>query len=322
MARDPHVVIYEVQTLNVGFTNMSLNYHHLHQFWTVAREGSLVRAAEVLRLSHPTISQQLKQLEDALGTPLFDRRRRRLELTDAGRLAQRYADEIFTLGREFLEVMAGQAPGRRMSLNVGVSDALPKLVAKSLLQPALDLEMPVLLRCVEDGPPHLLASLALHELDVVLSDAPVPPGTSIRAFNHPLGACGVSFLAAPRLARRLRRGFPASLDGAPFLWPASGTSLHRNLDGWFTQRGVRPDGVAEFADSALLKVFAADGLGAFCAPTVVETDVVERYGVEVVGRTVEIREQFFALSVERRVRHPAVAAICEAARSELFTGFD
>jgi len=296
----------------------ALNYHHLYYFWTVAREGSLVKAAESLRLSHPTISGQLKQLEESLGEPLFDRSRRRLQLTEAGRVAYRYADDIFSLGQEFVEVLKGHAPDRRMPLNVGVADALPKLVAKALIDPALDVTDNLLLRCHEDAHERLLAELALHNLDVVLSDAPVSPGSSIRAYNHPLGECSVTFFAAPELASRLRPDFPRSLEGAPFLAPVFGTSLRRNLDGWFSKQHLRPDIVGEFADTALLKVFAAGGLGAFCAASVVDAEIAEQYGVEIVGRVDEVRERFYAISVERKVRHPAVAAICESARHGMF----
>jgi len=295
-----------------------LNYHHLLYFWTVAREGSLVRAAEKLRLSHPTISGQVKQLEEALGEQLFDRSRRRLELTESGRLAYRYADEIFSLGQEFVEVLRGQGPGRRLVLTVGVSDAVPKLVAKTLIEPALEDADDLLLRCHEDSHERLLADLALHNLDVVLSDAPVPPGSAVRAYNHPLGECGVAFFASPAAARSLRPGFPQSLDGARFLAPTAGTSLRRSLDGWLSSHGIRPDIVGEFADTALLKVFAASGMGAFCTAAVVEDEVTAHYGVEMVGRVADIRERFYAISVERRVRHPAVVAICESARREIF----
>jgi LysR family transcriptional activator of nhaA len=296
----------------------SLNYHHLLYFWTVAREGSLVKAAEALNLSHPTISGQLKQLEESLGEPLFDRSRRRLQLTEAGRVAYHYADEIFSLGREFVEVLKGHASDRRMPLNVGVADALPKLVAKALIEPALEGEGRLLLRCHEDAHERLLAQLALHNLDVVLSDAPVPPGSAIRAYNHPLGECGVTFFAAPDTARRLRGSFPRSLEGEPFLAPMFGTSLRRNLDGWLSKQELRPDIVGEFADTALLKVFAADGLGVFCAASVVEAEIAGQYGVEIIGHAEDLRERFYAISVERKVRHPAVAALCESARRDMF----
>lgn len=296
-----------------------LNYHHLLYFWAVAREGSLVKAAEKLRLSHPTISAQVKLLEESLGLQLFDRTRRRLELTDAGRIALRYADEIFSLGQEFVEVVSGQSHGRRMPLNVGVADALPKLVAKALIEPALDLSDDLLLRCHEDSHERLLAELAMHNLDVVLADAPVPPGSPVRAFNHHLGECSVTVFADPEVAAGLRPGFPGSLHGAPFLAPIVGTSLRRSLDGWLARTGIRPDIRGEFADTALLKVFAADGMGAFCAASVVQDDIVRQYGLEPVGELEAVRERFYAISVERRVRHPAVVAICEAARQEMFS---
>jgi len=295
-----------------------LNYHHLLYFWMVAKEGSLVKAAEKLRLSHPTISGQVKLLEEDLGEQLFDRSRRRLELTEAGRVAYRYADEIFSLGQEFVEVLKGQVTGRRIPLTVGVADALPKLVAKALIDPALESGESFVLRCLEDSHERLLAELALHNLDVVLSDAPVPPGSAIRAYNHVLGECGVTVFARHELAQTLRNEFPQSLTGAPFLAPVQGTSLRRSLDGWLSREDLHPDICGEFADSALLKVFAASGMGAFAAPSVVESQIAEQYGVEVVGRVEGVRERFYAISVERRIRHPAVVSICESARRDMF----
>lgn len=295
-----------------------LNYHHLLYFWTVAREGSVARAAATLNLTQPAISAQVRALERALGERLFERRGRRLALTDTGRVVYRYADEIFTLGREMQETLAGRPTGRPARLAVGAVDALPKLLTYRLLEPALRAPEPVRLVLREDEPERLLASLAIHELDVVLSDAPVPSGARIAAFSHLLGESGVTIFGAPALAEAHRRRFPQSLDGAPFLFPAAGSSLRRSLDGWLDRIGVRPATVGEIDDSAVLATFGQAGAGLFAAPHAVEREVRRQYGVRVVGRVEELRERFYAITVERRIRHPAVQAISSAARTELF----
>ncbi|MEZ5318065.1 MAG: transcriptional activator NhaR [Vicinamibacterales bacterium] len=295
-----------------------LNYHHLYYFWTVVREGGLVPASRVLRLAHPTISAQLRQLEASLGEPLFDRSRRRLELTETGRTVFGYADEIFAVGRELMDVVRHRPTGRPLRLAVGVTDVMPKLVVRELLQPAFRLGQDVVVSCREDRHDRVLAALALHELDVVLADAPVPPGSAIRAFNHLLGECGVTFFAGRALAPRLRRGFPGCLDGAPFLVPTGSSALRRSLDQWLAEQRLRPAIVAEFDDSALLGVFGQDGLGVFCAPTVLEGAVRRQHDARVLGRTDAIVERFYAISGERRLTHPAVAAISQAARDGLF----
>jgi len=295
-----------------------LNYHHLLYFWVVAREGGLVPAGRVLRLSHPTLSAQIHALEDALGEKLFARSGRRLVLTEMGQVVFRYADEIFTLGRELVDTVRGRSLGPSARLHVGVADVVPKLVACRLLQPALALPEAVRLVCHEDSHDRLLADLALHSLHLVLSDAPVPPGGPVRAFNHLLGESGVSLFGSPALVRKLKRGFPGSLDGAPALLPLESLPLRRALNQWFDRHGISPRVVAEFADSALFKVFGADGLGVFPAPTVVEREVVRQYGVRVLGRVDGVHERFYAISVERRLTHPAVLAISDAARHQLF----
>lgn len=294
-----------------------LNYHHLYYFWTVGREGGVLPASRVLRLAHPTISTQVKQLETSLGTPLFERRGRRLVLTETGRTVYRYAEEIFTLGRELVDHVKGAAEGG-LRLHVGVTEALPKLVVRQLLEPAFGLEERVRVVCREDHFDALLGELATHALHVVLADAPVPPGHGVRAFHHLLGETHVTFFAAPELAAELREGFPDSLDGAPMLLPTSASTLRRSVEHWLEGVGVRPDVVAEFDDTALLKVFGGDGFGVFPAPSVVADDVVERYGVEAVGVAPGVVERFYAITPERRFPNPAVAAICAAAREQLF----
>lgn len=296
-----------------------LNYHHLLYFWTVAREGSVARAAERLRLAPPTVSGQIRALEAALGERLFARVGRRLEPTEMGRVVQRYADEIFSLGRELLDTVRGRPTGQPARLVVGVAEAIPKLLTRRLLLPALGVPGAVRLVCIEDQPDKLLARLALHEADLVLSDAPVPAGLGVRAFSHLLGETGVGFFAAPALHARLKKGFPRSLEGAPLLLPTDDTALRRSLDAWLDDLRVRPRTCAEFNDSALIMEFGQEGLGAFPAPLAVRTEVEAQYGVRFVGAATGVTERFYALSVERRLRHPAVVAIRAAARAELFT---
>jgi LysR family transcriptional regulator, transcriptional activator of nhaA len=293
-----------------------LNYHHLLYFWTVARAGTIAKAGEELHLAQPTISSQIKLLEEALGHKLFERQGRKLVLTEVGRTVMRYADEIFRLGNELKNVVGGLPPGQQLRLQVGVADVVPKIVAERLLQPALDVG-PLRLVCREGPLPQLLASLALHELDVVLADAPGSEPVSVRAFNHLLGKCGVTFFAAPAFSH-LKKDFPRSLDGAPMLLPSEASSVRHSLDLWFEAKNVRPTIVGDFDDSALLKAFGQRGLGVFAMPSVIEAEVSRQFDVSVLGHTDEVENCFYAITVERRLRHPAVVAIAEAARSSLF----
>src|SRR5262245_9032503 len=297
-----------------------LNYHHLLYFWVVAREGSVTRASEYLYLSQPTISAQIRALENSLGEKLFTRNGRNLILTEVGRIVFRYAEEIFTLGRELTDILQGRAPNRNRPLRflVGVADAIPKLIAHRLLEPALRLAEPVLVTCKEDKPERLVAALAVHELDLVLTDAPIGPTVNVRAFNHLLGECSVSIFGPTKRAAAYRRNFPRSLHGAPLLLPTDNTMLRRSLDHWFDAQEIRPLVVGEFEDTALLKVFGQTGVGLFPAPSVIEKEVRQQYGVCVIGRLESVRERFYAISAERKLKHPAVVAISEVARQMLF----
>jgi len=295
-----------------------LNYHHLRYFWAAAKEGGVTRASEKLNISQPTVSAQIRDLEEALGAKLFARAGRRLVLTDVGRVAYRYADEIFGLGRELLDTVKGRSTGRAPRLAVGIANVVPKLIAYRLLEPALALDPPVQIVCHEDKPERLLAELAVHELDLVLSDAPVGPGLSVRAYNHVLGECGVAIFGTEKLAAAHRARFPRSLDGAPFLLPTPGTTLGRSLEEWFDAQGIRPRVVGHFEDSALLKVFGQAGRGLFPAPAAIEAEVMREHGVRRVGAVDSVRERFYAISVERKLKHPAVLAISGAARAMLF----
>ncbi|MBF8258443.1 MAG: nhaR [Actinobacteria bacterium] len=291
-----------------------LNYHHLLYFWVVAREGSIARACERLRLAQPTISGQIRALENSLNEKLFARSGRNLVLTEVGRVVFRYAEEIFSLGRELTDTLKGRPTGRPPRLLVGVADVLPKLVAYRLLDPALHLPHPPKVIVLEGKPDRLLAELAVHGLDVVLTDAPIGPAIKVRAFNHLLVDSPVSLFAAPRLASAYRREFPRSLDGAPFLLPTVNTALRKNLEKWFDAEGIHPVVVGEFEDSGLLKAFGQEGHGLFAAPSLIESEVRRQYRVHVIGRLESIRERFYAISIERKLKHPAVVAISEAAR--------
>jgi LysR family transcriptional activator of nhaA len=295
-----------------------LNYHHLLYFWTVVREGGITNASRHLRLAQPTVTGQVRALELALGEKLLSRSGRRLVPTEVGRLVYRYANEIFTLGNELTDVLKGRPPGRPLRLVVGVSDVLPKLVAHRLLQPALSLPEKVHVICYENQSDRLMAELATFGLDLILSDAPVGAGMRVRAFNHLLGSCGVTFFASPALAAKYRKNFPRSLDGAPFLLPLTNATLRSSLEQWFEAQGVHPQTVGEFQDSALMKVFGEAGTGIFTAPSIVEHDVRRHYRVSALGRTDAIVERFYAITIERRLKHPAVVAISEAARQTLF----
>ncbi len=296
-----------------------LNYHHLLYFWTTARQGSVSRAAEELHLAQPTISAQLRALERALGHKLFVRRGRNLTLTDAGQAAYRYADEIFALGRELGAAMRGETEqGRQTRFAVGISDSLPKLTTYRLLEPSLRGHDPYRLYVRIDKTERLLADLAVHHLDLVLTDAPLTHRLSVRAYNHLLGECGVTVFGTAKLADKYRTGFPGSLQGAPMLLQTRNTMLRQTLDQWFEARELRPQITAEVEDMAMLQVLGQHGYGLFVAPSVVSSRICKHYEVEALGELPEVRERFYAISVERRLQHPAVVAISEAARNRLF----
>ena len=296
-----------------------LNYNHLLYFWTVAREGSIARAAEVLHLAPQTISGQIKLLEDAVGTALFNRVGRHLVLSERGQLVKQYADEIFSLGAELTQRMKSHQPGLPATLNVGIVSSIAKLIAYRILQPALDLEDEVRIVCHQGDLEKLLADLAIHRLDLVVSDHPVPAGLSVKAFNHLLGESGMAFFAHARRATRYARDFPASLHGAPVLLPVSGSVVRRRLDDWFAQVGIQPLVVAEFDDSALMKAFGQADAGLFPAPSAIAAQIESMYSAREVGRVEQVGETYYAISPERKIKHPAVLRITEAARARLFS---
>ena len=291
-----------------------LNHHHLYHFWSVVREGGVTRASEKLHISQPTISGQLRELEEALGAKLLVRSGRTVVLTDIGRTVYRYADEILSLDRELLDVANGQ-PARLGRLAVGVTMVVPKLVAYQMLEPALRLLEPTRLSCVGDRLERLLAELAIYALDLVLADTPAPPMVKVRAYSHLLGECGVSVFGAERLAVAHRGKFPRSLDGAPFLLPSEDSALRLSLDEWCQEQGIRPRLVATFEDNALLVAFGQAGTGLFAMPSAIEAEVTRQCRVRLVGRLDSVRQRFFAITVERTIRNPASVAVSERARA-------
>jgi len=294
-----------------------LNYHHLQYFWMVAREGSVTRASGKLGLSQPTVSGQIKRFEEVLGVKLLQRQGRALALTDTGRVVFRYADEIFRTGQDLQDTLRLGQTGRRVPLMVGVVNAMPKLIAVRLLRPVMagPKGMPVI--CKEDSSEQLVAQLATHALDVVLSDSPAPPHVRARVFNHVLGASEIAFFSPTRMAAGLRRRFPSSLEEVPIVVPTPNTALRRDIDGWLERTGLHPTIAGEFEDPALMKAFGAEAGLLFPAPAAVQADICRLYRVSVVGRA-SVREQYYAISAERRVTHPGVLAITSAARDDVF----
>lgn len=294
-----------------------LNYHHLLYFWAVAKHGSVAKACAELSLAQPTISGQVRALEQALGEKLFVRAGRQLALTEAGRVAFRYAEEIFTLGKELTSAIKGRDTGRPMKLMVGVADSVPKLLTARLLEAVFKLPQQVQLVCWEDKLERLLAELAIHGLDIVLADHPVPPTVKVQAYNHLMGESSVTLFAAPALVRKYSGNLPASLDGAPFLLPTANATLRRSMDDWFHAQGIKPVVRGEFEDSATLKSFGQAGHGIFPAPSVMEREISRQYRVQRVGQLPSLKQRFYAITVERKLKHPAVVAIFDAARDKL-----
>ena len=297
-----------------------MNFKHLHYFWVTAKAGGVMRAGEQLHTTPQTLSGQIKLLEDWLGRKLFRKSGRQLELTEDGRLALGYADQIFTLGAEMETALREARGGQRvLDFRVGVADSVAKSVAYRLLEPALNLAEPVRLICSEGKFPDLLAQLALHRLDLVIADEPMSRRISVKAFNHPLGSTAMSFFCAPQLKPLLKGEFPACLNDMPMLIQGASASVRQQLEGWLTRYQIHPRVIGEFDDGALMTAFGREGRGVFMAPSVLEAETVAQFGVDVIGRTDELVEEFFAVSVERRISHPCVLAITDAARGQLFS---
>ncbi|WP_394754669.1 transcriptional activator NhaR [Crenothrix sp.] len=295
-----------------------INYQHLFYFWHVVTEGSITAACEKLHLAQPTISGQLTVFEQAIGEKLFYKQGRKLQLTDTGRIVFHYAEEIFALGRELGNTLKGLPTGRALRLSIGIADALPKLVVYRLMQPVFQLPEPVQIFCYEDKVERLLTDVSLQSIDLVLSDTPLTSNSNANVFNHLLGESSVTVFATAELAAIYRPNFPRSLSGAPFLLPTSNTALRRSLDQWFDSESIRPNIQAEIEDSALIKTFGKGGMGLFVAPTTVEAEIQRQYVVEVVGRIAAVKERFYAITVRRQLKHPAVTAILDNARDNVF----
>jgi LysR family transcriptional activator of nhaA len=293
-----------------------LNYHHLLYFWTVVREGTVVRAAEKLRIGQPAISTQLRTLEESLGQKLFEKSGRTLQLTDTGRTVYRYADEIFSLGSEMMDTLKGHPAGKPVRFVVGVVNALPKLIALRLLEPALRISGDLRLVCVEDTLENLLSALAVHSVDIVLSDCPTPSSMRIRAYNHFLSESKVGLFAVREMARKCRKEFPASLNGVPVLLPGAQSDLRRSMDQWFQKHQIFPMIRGEFDDSALLKAFGRSGEGVFPGPVSIRDEICRQYECEFIGEMAGVTERFYAVSAERKIKHPAVLAIAEFAAGD------
>ncbi|MDZ4850582.1 MAG: transcriptional activator NhaR [Pirellulaceae bacterium] len=294
-----------------------LNYHHLHYFWVVARQGGITIAAKQLHVTPATLSVQIRDLEKSMGVKLFRKEGRNLMLTEMGESVLEYANEIFAVGNELMEMVGGRPTGSPLVFRVGVKDVVPKLVAYKFLEPAMHLENRVRLVCHEGDMDELVASLCIHRLDVVLSDTPLNPSMKVRAYSHLLGESKVEIMGTSKLIRPLRRGFPASLDLAPMLLPMNNTVLRRSLDVWFRDKNIRPEIRGEFADSAMLKIAAKSGAGLIAVPSIIATEVRTMYTLETLGSIDGIMERFYAISVERKLKHPAVVAISELAKERL-----
>jgi LysR family transcriptional activator of nhaA len=295
----------------------ALNYKHLHYFWAVAKAGGVTRASERLHLTPQTISGQLSLFEEVLGEKLFKRIGRGFELTETGRMVLSYADEIFSLGQELEEVLHHRPTGRPLQFSVGITDSVPKALAYLLLEPAMQ-EAPPRIVCREGKVADLLTELAVHRLDLVIADSPMPRSIDVRGFSHLLGECGLTFFATKELARQHTGPFPHCLDGAPLLLPGEDVAVRSRLIRWLGDKRIRPRITGEFDDSALMKAFGQAGAGIFTAPSAIAEQVMRQYEVVSIGATEEVIEQFYAISVERKLTHPSVVAISRAARQELF----
>jgi LysR family transcriptional activator of nhaA len=295
-----------------------LNYHHLRYFWAVAKEGGLSQASKRLNVSQPTISEQIQSLEMSLGVKLFRRSGRKLELTETGHSVYRFAEDIFSIGSDLLDTIRRRPIARQVSFAMGIADSVPKLIAYKILKPVFDLEQSFQVSCVEGKVIDLLAQLSSFRLDIVLSDEPAPGTANFKVFNHRLGDCGIVFLAAKKLAAKIGSAFPQSLDRQPALLPAEKTDLRRSLEQWFQTQGIRPQLVAQFEDTALMKVAAQDGLGFLPLAEVAAEEAIKRYGLKMIGSTDRCLQQFYLISAERRLNHPAVVELTQNAKRSLF----
>lgn len=304
--------------LTMGQAMETLNYHHLHYFWRSVRAGGITQAARELHVSAPAVSSQLKELQDFVGEPLFSRSGRRLVLTDMGRTVYDYAEDIFSLGRELMDTIRNRPTGRPIRVDIGVADVLPKMIAQWLIEPALRLREPVRIVCREATSEQLIARLGTLELDVVLSDSPADPSRTFRAFNHLLGESGVAIVGIGKVLRQVKGSFPQCLSGLPMLVPTENTAMRRDLDYWFETNQLRPRIVGEFEDYALLRAFAQSGTALFPVLTAFLKQLQHQDNIVSIGTIPDLRLRFYAISAERKIKHPAVNAICDSARRHLF----
>ena len=294
-----------------------LNYHHLRYFHAVATEGSVSRASAKLHISQPSICAQVKQLESALGETLYRRSGRSIVLTDFGRVVHGYAEEILALGQELLTTARRAPTARTLRLQIGIVDSFPKLLSLDILRPVFARTPPILVTCQEGKIDDLLGQLAAHRLDALLADEPPPSGAKVKTFTHSLGSSGMTFCCSPVLAKKLRGRFPRNLQGAPMLLPTQNTALRRDMEKWFRAAQVEPVVIGEFADAALAKIVATDGLGITVVPTVVLAEAIERYGFVALGRTEECQIRLYLITAERRIEHPAVKLLAREAGGTL-----
>lgn len=293
-----------------------LNYHHLLYFWVVSNEGTVSRAAQVLHVTPATVSIQVRELETSLGVKLFRKSGRGLVLTETGEAVFQYAKDIFALGREMVDMVKGRPVGRPLLFRVGIVEVMPKLVAYKLIEPTFKLQEKMKLVCTEGSMNQLVADLSIHKLDLVLSDSPLDPSLKVRAFSHLLGESAICFMGVKDLADTLKADFPKSLHGAPILLPTTTTNLRRSLDLWFQEKQIVPDIRGEFADSAMMKIAGHAGAGVLVVPEAIQDDVRQMYGVEFIGRADGVRERYYALSVDRKLKHPGVVAISQVKKGE------
>lgn len=297
----------------------NINYKHLHYFWAVAHEGSIAKASEQLHITPQTISGQISLLEERIGSDLFNKLGRGLQLTETGHLVLKYADEIFALGRELGDVLRGTPSVGPSEFIVGAASALPKTVVYKIIEPALHIDQDIALTSREGPIESMLADLAIHKLDLVLSDTPINPALNIKAYNHFLGENSLTCFATPALARKLKKNFPQSLNHTPMLLPTNQYAVRHLIDSWMRDNGITPLVCGQFDDSALMKSFGQTGLGAFFMSTTIEQEICENFNVRVISRVKEMKQKFYAISAERKIKHPAVVAICDSARSALFS---
>lgn len=294
-----------------------LNYHHLQYFWAVSQEGSVAKASEKLHVTPATISIQLRDLEKQLGVKLFRKAGRGLALTEMGTAVQSYANDIFATGQELLDMVHGRPGEGPILFRVGIKDVMPKLIAYQLLEPTLQTAQEIRVACHEGDVSRLIADLAIHKLDVVLSDTPIDPSMKVKAYSHLLGESDVVLVGTKELAKKVRKDFPDSLNSTPILLPMRDTVLRRSLDIWFDENQIRPQIRGEFEDSAMMKIMGKAGVGIFPVTAIISEEVQAMYRVDPIATVPGVTERFYALSVERKIKHPAVLAISEVARKKL-----